>query len=168
MTGFTVNHNHAFPFDFDKFDRHFVGFDRMFDRLTKFNDQFGIAKLPNYPPYNIKKTGENTYVIEMAVAGFGKSDIELILDDGKLTVNGKLSVDAEDMVIYQGISNREFTRQFSLADTIEVKNADLINGMLKVWLENIIPEHKKPKKIEIGEGEKPRSKKKLLTEEENP
>lgn len=163
--GFTVNHNHLFPFDLNKFDRHFVGFDQMFERLNKFNEQMSSVKLPNYPPYNIKKTGENTYVIELAVAGFGKNDIELVLDDGKLTVTGRINVDSDDTMIYQGISSREFSRQFSLADTIEVKNADLINGMLKVWLENIIPEHKKPKKIEIGEGgEEPTSEKQLLAE----
>lgn len=166
MTGFTVNHNHLFPFDLSKFDRHFVGFDQMFDRLNKFNEQLSTVKLPNYPPYNIKKTGENTYVIEMAVAGFGKSDIELVLEDGKLTITGRMNANTDDDVLYQGISNRDFARQFSLADTIEVKNADLINGMLKVWLENIIPDHKKPKKIEIGEGESQPTEKQLLNESE--
>lgn len=170
MTGFTIKN--SIPFDWDTFDRHFVGFDRVMDRLSQFNDQVNlIQKQSNYPPYNIKKTGDNTFVIEMAVAGFSKTDIELVLDDSKLTITGKLSSSSEGRVIYRGISNREFTRQFNLADTIEVKNADLIDGMLKVWLENIIPEHKKPKTIEIGSGEgttnataKPKSKKQLLSE----
>jgi molecular chaperone IbpA len=101
-----------------------------------------------------KKTGDNKYVIEMAVAGFAKTDIELTMDNGKLVVTGKTK-DANDMdnanvyYFYKGIAERAFTRSFTLADSVEVKNAELVNGILKVWLENLIPEHQKPKKIEI-------------------
>ena len=94
----------------------------------------------------------NTYVIEMAVAGFGRQDLELEMQDGKLTIKGSVSTSAEEQdYIYKGIADRAFTRQFTLADTVEVKNADLINGMLKIWLERFIPEEKKPKKINIGD-----------------
>ena len=100
-------------------------------------------------------------MIEIAVAGFGKQDIEVELQDGTLTVRGNVSSEEADY-IYKGIAERAFTRQFTLADTVEVKNADLINGMLKIWLERFIPEEKKPKKINIGEAET--SSKQLLTE----
>jgi molecular chaperone IbpA len=111
-----------------------------------------MPKIPTYPPYNIKKVDENKYVIEMAVAGFGKQDLELELQDGTLTIKGNVSSEDADY-IYKGIAERAFTRQFTLADTVEVKNADLINGMLKIWLERFIPEEKKPKKISIGDTE---------------
>jgi molecular chaperone IbpA len=99
----------------------------------------------------------------LAVAGFGRQDLELELQDGTLTVKG--SVNSEDGdYLYKGIAERAFTRQFTLADTVEVKNADLINGMLKIWLERFIPEEKKPKKINIGETETDSSTKQFLTE----
>ena len=100
---------------------------------------------------NIKKTGENTYVIEIAVAGFGKQDIELVMEEGVLTIKGQIKTDEMHDYIFKGIADRAFTRKFTLADTVEVKNADLINGMLKIWLERFIPENKKSKKIEIKE-----------------
>ena len=138
------------PFSFPKQFNTTVGFEPIIKRLSEIAETF--PKVPTYPPYNIKKTGENTYVIEMAVAGFGKQDLELELQDGTLTIKGSVSSEDADY-IYKGIAERAFTRQFSLADTIEVKNADLINGMLKIWLERFIPDEKKPKKINIGEAE---------------
>ena len=136
---------------FDPFNvlpKHAVGFDEVLKRLTEFAD--AAPKMPTYPPYNIKKTGENTYVIEIAVAGFGKQDIELTLADGILTVKGQVTTDEATDYIFKGIADRAFTRKFTLADTIEVKNADMFNGMLKIWLERFIPESKKPKKIDIN------------------
>jgi molecular chaperone IbpA len=135
--------------DFDKF---FVGFDDQFNRLAKMHDDL-TKHIPNYPPYNIKKTGDNTYSIEMAVAGFTKSQIDITLEDDKLVVKGFSQDDNEaaDQYLFQGIANRAFTRMFALSDQVEVKNAELINGMLKIALEKIIPEHKKPKKIEVSE-----------------
>ena len=134
--------------DFDKF---FVGFEDQFNRIAKMHDDL-TKNIPNYPPYNIKKTGENTYVIELAVAGFGKQDVEIELDDGKMIVRGKAeSTDPEDSYLFKGIATRPFTRTFALEDQVEVKDAEMINGMLKVFLERIIPEHKKPKKIEVKE-----------------
>ena len=141
------------PSPFGQFDPFSVGFDKTFKLLSSQLD--GIGKgLPGYPPYNIKKVSDNKYVIEMAVAGFAKTDIELTLENGKLLISGKTK-DADDFdnanvyYFYKGIAERAFTRQFTLSDTVEVKNAELVNGILKVWLENLIPEHQNPKKIVI-------------------
>lgn len=143
-----------------------VGFEPILKKLAEMSDS--LPKIPTYPPYNIRQTGDNTYVIEIAVAGFGRQDLELELEDGKLTVKGNVHTnDTDDNYIFKGIADRAFTRQFTLADTVEIKNADLINGMLKIWLERFIPEDKKPKKINIGEEPKTESKKELLTESGN-
>jgi molecular chaperone IbpA len=131
--------------DFDKF---FVGYDNVLNRLQEFNDTFEKT-IPNYPPYNIKKTDENTYVIEMAVAGFGKSDIEINVAGDKLTIKGSASHDDNNDYLYNGLAFRPFTRMFNLNDNVEVKDAEMINGLLKVALERIIPESKKPKTVEI-------------------
>jgi len=134
--------------DFGKFG---VGFDDLFDRISEFHDN--VAKnIPNYPPYNIKKVEDNKYVIEMAVAGFGKSDIEITTEDDKLVIKGNVESDdtPQDDLLWQGLALRPFTRMFTLNDQVEVKNAEMINGLLKVSLERIIPEDKKPKKIEIA------------------
>lgn len=125
-----------------------VGFDEVFKRLSEITET--LPKIPTYPPYNIKKTSDNTYVIEIAVAGFGKQDIELTLENGVLTVKGGVTTEENVDYLFKGIADRAFTRTFTLADTVEVKNADLINGMLKIWLERFIPESAKPKKIEIN------------------
>lgn len=141
------------PSPFGQFDPFSVGFDKTFKLLSSQLDNIGKS-LPGYPPYNIKKVGDNKYVIEMAVAGFAKTDIELTLENGKLVISGKTK-EADDLdnanvyYFYKGIAERAFTRHFTLSDTVEVKNAELVNGVLKVWLENLIPESKKPKKIEI-------------------
>lgn len=150
-------------FDPFSFSKNAIGFDDMFKRLGDLSET--LPKIPTYPPYNIKKIDENKYVIELAVAGFGKQDLELELQDGKLTIKGNVTADDSEY-LYKGIAERAFTRQFTLADTVEVKNADLINGMLKIWLERFIPEEKKPKKISIGdtETEKESSTKQFLSE----
>lgn len=139
-----VNYN---PFNLPKQFNTTIGFEPILKRLSEISESF--PKIPTYPPYNIKKVDENKYVIEIAVAGFGKQDIEVELQDGTLTVRGNVSSEEADY-IYKGIAERAFTRQYTLADTVEVKNADLINGMLKIWLERFIPEEKKPKTIPIG------------------
>jgi len=144
-------------FDYNPFS---VGYDTLWKKIDELAS-YAAKNTPSYPPYNIRKIEDNKYVIELAVAGFGRSDVEITLQDDKLVISGKSSDDDENNILYKGIANRAFTRTFTLADTIEVKNADLINGMLKVWLENIIPEHKKPRKIEVGET----SSKKFLAEE---
>lgn len=155
----------VFGKDFDKF---FIGFDDQINQMMKFHDE--IAKnIPNYPPFNIIKNNENSYTIEIAVAGFGQQDIDIEMDNGKLVVRGKLQ-NAEDPLeneimekfIVKGIANRAFTRTFALNDEIEVKDAEIFNGMLKIALERLVPEHKQPKKVPVKAAEK--SKKQLLNE----
>jgi len=149
---------------FKDFDKVFVGFDDQFNRMAKMHDDL-TKSIPNYPPYNIKKTGDNTYVIELAVAGFAKQDIEIELADGKMLIKGNVQDDtANENFLFKGIAARNFTRTFALEDQVEVKDAEMLNGMLKVFLERIIPEHKKPKKIEVKE-KASSSKKQLLTED---
>jgi molecular chaperone IbpA len=133
--------------------------------MAKIHDDL-TKNIPNYPPYNIKKTGDNTYVIELAVAGFAKQDIEIELADGKMIVKGNVqSDDSNDNFLFKGIAARNFQRVFALDDQVEVKNAEMINGMLQVFLERIIPEHKKPKKIEVKDaGTAKTTKKQLLVE----
>jgi len=157
-----MTHLSVFGPGFKDFDRFFVGFDDQFNRIAKMHDD--LAKnIPNYPPYNIKKTGDNTYVIEIAVAGFARQDIEIELDGGNMVIKGSAkNEEEENSFLYRGIANRNFTRTFALEDQIEIKDAEMFNGMLKVFLERIIPEHKKPKKIEIKADKK--AEKQLLTE----
>ena len=133
--------------DFGKFG---VGYDDLFDRISEFHDN--VAKnIPNYPPYNIKKVDDNKYVIEMAVAGFGKQDIEITTEDDKLVIKGNVESDEtpQDNLLWQGLALRPFTRMFTLNDQVVVNNAEMINGLLKVTLERIIPESKKPKTVEV-------------------
>lgn len=135
-----------------------VGFEDLFRRLDDMATSTSKTIL-GYPPYNIVKTDENKYVIELAVAGFGRSDIEVEIKDNTLVISGKTSSDLPEganetiQYLHKGIADRAFTRTFNLADTIEIKNAELINGMLKIWMENIIPEHKKPRKIEVKQSD---------------
>lgn len=144
--------------DLDKF---FVGFDEQFKTLQKLHDDV-TKNIPNYPPYNIKKIDDTHYTIELAVAGFGQSDIDIELDGGKLVVRGQINTEeAEDNFLFKGIANRAFTRSFVLNDEVEVKDAEMLNGMLKIALERMIPEAKKPKKIAV----KSKGEKQLLNEQ---
>jgi len=133
------------------FDRFFVGFDEQLARMQKMHDE--IAKnIPNYPPYNIKKVDDNRYVIEMAVAGFSKSEIDIEFADDKLVIKGKVKEDEEQTnYLFNGLANRAFTRTFALNDQVEIKGAAIVNGLLQIGLERIIPEHKKPRKIEVSD-----------------
>jgi molecular chaperone IbpA len=153
----------AFGPGFKDFDKYFVGFEDQFNRLSKMHDDL-TKSIPNYPPYNIKKTGENTYAIELAVAGFGKQDIEIELAEGKLIVKGTTSDNSDENFLFKGIANRAFTRAFALDDQVEVQDAEMINGMLRIFLERIIPEHKKPKKIAVKEKAEKTSSKQFLAE----
>lgn len=150
-----VNHR------FKDFEKYFVGADKIYDKLASIAEQ-SSELIQKYPPYNIKKVDENRYVIEMAVAGFGRQDLELELNDNKLTIKGKLvSGEASEQstdgtwtfpqILYQGLAMRPFTRTFNLADNVEIQGAGLFNGILRIVLDSIIPEHKKPKKIPIAE-----------------
>lgn len=167
MTDFNIG-KIAFGPAFKDFDKFFVGYDDQFNRMAKMHDDL-TKSIPNYPPYNIKKTGDTTYVIELAVAGFAKQDIEIELADGKMLIKGNVKSDDADNVenfLFKGIANRSFTRAFALDDQIEVKDAEMLNGMLQVFLERIIPEHKKPKKIEVKEKASTKSKSRELLMED--
>jgi len=119
--------------------------------------------IPNYPPYNIRKTGDNTYTVELAVAGFGQSEIDIEIDGGKLIIRGNVSAENDtNDYLFKGIATRAFTRSFALDDQVEVKDAELFNGMLKIALERLVPEEKKAKKVPV----KTKGQKQFLTEEE--
>jgi len=144
---------HFDPFSFPDLTKTAIGFDDVFKKLNQITES--LPKIPTYPPYNIRKIDETKYVIEVAVAGFGSQDIEVEIEDGTLTIKGSTNASTfpASEYLFKGIADRAFTRKFSLADTVVVKNADLMNGMLKIMLERFIPEEKKPKKIKINEGE---------------
>jgi molecular chaperone IbpA len=157
MTSYKFDHTFA---DLAKFDKFFVGSDKFLAKVQETaNHLANTAAAAGYPPFNLKKTEDNVYVIEMAVAGFGKQDIELTLEENKLKIAGHTTDDTltEDGVdqtfLHKGISDRPFTRTFTLADNVVVNNAQMVNGLLKIWLEHIIPEDKKPKKIDITDDE---------------
>ena len=132
-----------------------VGFDDVFDHFEHMmNDNFFRGTMGNFPPYNIVKTGENTYDVELALAGFNKKDIEVEYKENLLTVKSKKQDNAEETdedgnVIHRGISKRMFAKSFTIANDVEVKGAELKDGLLKVSMERIIPEHKKAKLIDI-------------------
>jgi molecular chaperone IbpA len=132
-----------------------VGYDNVFDRWdTMFNDDHFFNNVGNYPPYNIVKTGDYTYDIELALAGFGKKDIDVNFAENQLTIKSIKEVkedkdEKSNGVLHRGISKRHFTRSFTIADDVEIKGAELKNGLLKVSLEKIIPENKKPRIIQI-------------------
>jgi molecular chaperone IbpA len=108
------------------------------------------AAKTNYPPFNIRKTSENTYVIELAVAGFQRQELEITLEGNKLIVHGSHKTeDSPDSFIYRGIGLRDFTRMFTVADHVEVTNAEMVNGLLRVYLEQLLPAHQKPRRIEV-------------------
>lgn len=163
-----TNHKSFVPAFFSQsalkeFDKFFVGFDDQINRMQKLHDD--IAKnIPNYPPYNVRKTGDSTYTIELAVAGFGQNEIDIEIDGDKLVIKGNVTAEQpkDDEFLFKGIAARNFTRSFGLNDHVEVKDAELFNGMLKIVLERLVPEAQKPKKVPV----KTRGQKQLLTEEE--
>lgn len=132
-----------------------VGFDSLFDRFERiFENDFANSLQSNYPPYNIVRTGDYTYDIEVALAGFNKKDIEVTYADNVLTVESKRDSESEKdadngAVIHRGISKRYFSRSFTIADDVEIKGAELKDGLLKVSMERVIPESKKSRTIEI-------------------
>ena len=129
-----------------------VGFDDMFDHFEHMMDDGFFRTGANFPPYNIVKTGENTYDVELALAGFNKKDIEVEYKENLLTVKSKKQEETKDEdgnIIHRGISKRMFSKSFTIANDVEVKGAELKDGLLKVSMERIIPEHKKAKSIAI-------------------
>ena len=133
--------------NFNKLTPYAVGFDRVFDQLQNYVENNSTST--GYPPYNIRKDGEYNYDIEMALAGFSKKDIEVEVADGVLTIRSIKENEEDENNLYRGISYRKFNRNFTLADDIIVKDAKLQDGLLKISLEKIIPEEKKPRLIEV-------------------
>ena len=124
-----------------------VGFDRVFDRLNDYASQQSTSN--TFPPYNIRKDGDFNFEIELALAGFGKKDIEVEVADGVLTIRSVKENEDSDDVIHRGISYRKFIRKFTMADDIVVNSAKLDNGLLRVSLERVVPEEKKPRLIDV-------------------
>ena len=127
----------------------FVGFENLFNELEVINKN-GRSTNNNYPPHNIVKVDEEKFLIELAVAGFTESDIDLEVKDGILTVAGKIDSTDEREYAYKGISSRKFEKSFRLAEYVVIDGADLVNGILIIHARVEVPEEKKPKKIQIG------------------
>ena len=133
--------------NFSKLTPYAVGFDRVFDSLQRYVDNNVTST--GFPPYNIRKEGDYNYVIEMALAGFGKKDIEVEVSEGTLSIRSVKENIEDDDTIYRGISYRRFERKFTVADDVVVNSAALENGMLMIKLERIVPEEKKPRIITV-------------------
>ena len=148
MTRHELAHFH----NWEPFKPFSVGFDNLFNDFDKMLS-FNSASINHYPPYNIRKLNDTDYIIELAVAGFGKKDIEVKSVENTLTIKSvdkkQEVLDKDESVLHQGISKRSFTRSFTIADDVVVKGADLKDGLLSVNLEKIIPDEKKPKIINI-------------------
>ena len=151
MTNLSTLKNALQAFDYNHMTPYAVGFDRQFDRLFDYVTH-QAESTGGYPPYNIQKTEDYKFEIEMALAGFSKKDIEIEVAEGVLTVKSMKDKDTgstDEYTLYKGISQRNFTRKFTLADDIVVNGAELKDGMLTISLERIVPEEKKPQLITI-------------------
>lgn len=127
-----------------------VGFDRLLSTVDEFEKMFSTTKLATYPPYNIIKEDDTNYVIEVAVSGFKRQEIEIESAGNKLYVNGAVqTTNTETQYIHRGIGTRDFSHKFTIADNVVVKDADLADGLLKIRLVSILPEEQKPRKIQI-------------------
>jgi molecular chaperone IbpA len=136
-------------FDLSPLFRSTVGF----DRLSRLMDTAFDDTSPSYPPYNIERTGDDTYRITMAVAGFGEGDLNITTQDNQLLISGKIAKEDEDKsYLYRGIAGRAFERRFTLADHIRVNGASLVNGLLHVDLVREVPEAMKPRQVKINGG----------------
>ena len=144
----TMTSNALSLFDnFNKLTPYAVGFDRVFDTLNRYVDN--NVQSTGFPPYNIRKEGDYNYVIEMALAGFGKKDIEVEVVESTLSIRSMKENDEDDSTVYRGISRRRFDRKFTVADDVVVNGASLENGMLTINLERVVPEEKKPRTITV-------------------
>ncbi len=133
-------------FDYSPFFRSTVGFDRLFDLVDQVSQQE-----VTYPPYNIERTDENHYRITLAVAGFAEKELNAELREGVLTVSGTRAEETDKQnFLYRGIAGRSFERRFQLADHVEVRAAQLENGLLHIDLERVVPEEQKPRSIPIN------------------
>ena len=124
-----------------------VGFDRVFDQLNSYVQHNQTST--GFPPYNIRKEGDYNYVVEIALAGFGKKDIEVEVADGVLTIRSVKENAEDESTVYRGISYRKFERKFTLAEDLVVNDAKLENGMLAIEIERVVPEEKKPRLIQV-------------------
>jgi molecular chaperone IbpA len=129
-----------------------VGFDRFLSTMEEFDKMFEGAKVQTYPPYNIIKENDTEYTIEIAVSGFKRDEIEITTEGNKLYVNGAIKTTHSDTkdYLHKGIGTRNFAHKYTLSDTVIVKGADIVDGLLVINLVNQIPEEKKPRKIQIG------------------
>ena len=134
-------------FDFAPFYRSSIGFDRVFNLL---NNAQRLQAIDTWPPYDIVKTGDDGYRIQMAVAGFGDADLDITQERNVLMVKGQKADDKVGEYLHRGIAGRSFERRFELADHVKVENASLTNGLLSIDLKREIPEAMKPRKIAIG------------------
>jgi molecular chaperone IbpA len=143
-----ARHSAFTPQDLQKMMGFSVGFDSIFDRFFDMD----TTRDSGYPPYNIRKINEAQYVIEIALAGFSKDDIEVELTEGNLAVRSKKEeeTNGDDSFVHKGIAKRSFLRSWTLSDDIIVQGADLKDGMLIINLEKVIPDEKKPRLIQIG------------------
>ncbi len=144
-----ARHSAFTPQDVQKMMGFSVGFDSVFDRFFDMDTN----REQGYPPYNIRKVNDLQYVIELALAGFSKDDIEVELTDGQLVIRSKDKKEEEedsDSFVHKGIARRSFSRTYTLSDDVVVKGADLKDGMLIINLERVIPDEKKPRLIQIG------------------
>ena len=145
-----ARHSALTPQDFQRMLGFSIGFETFFDRIF---DMDTTREPQGYPPYNIRKVNDLQYVIELALAGFSKDDIEVEVTDGQLAVRSKEEKKEEEestYFVHKGIAKRSFSRTYTLSDDIIVKGADLKDGMLTVNLEKVIPDEKKPRLIQIG------------------
>ena len=124
-----------------------IGFDRTFDTLALLANS--KQQTSNYPPYNIRKLSEDKYTIELAVAGFEESEIDIEAAGENLTIKGSKDQDASEGLVHQGLAARNFNKTFVLSDDMVIKGAALSNGLLYIGIERIIPEDKKPRKIDF-------------------
>ena len=144
-----VNTSLVTHFDWAPFKRHTVGFDNIFSLMDKFLDD-STTGLSNYPPYNIYKSEDGSkYSIELAVAGFTEKDVEVKYANNTLSIVGNKEEKESDSFLHRGIANRNFTRTFSIADDVVIKEGSLKDGILSISLERIIPEEKKERIIKI-------------------
>lgn len=133
--------------DFAPFYRSSIGFDRVFDLL---DNATRVSSIDNFPHYDISKTGEDSYRIQMAVAGYAPDELSITTEPNLLVVTGQKGPGPQGEYLHRGIANRDFTRRFELADHVKVASADLANGLLTVELVREIPEAMKPRRIPIG------------------
>ncbi len=142
----TTNWN-DFVSAFPQVESRLIGFDRVFDAVTRLHHTEG-GQSNAFPPYNIKRIDDENYEIQIAIAGFKKSELDVTVEDGNLIVKGEQEK-SEDDFIHKGIAERNFTRTWSLADTVKVSGSEFKDGVLSISLVNEIPEEKKPQSIKI-------------------